>query len=240
MARDPIRNFLPLAYLYQPLFRFSDVYAAIKKRKVVGVCTVFKGYANPTVHFEAITQETKKELLKFVLERIEEPFNLLCDSNDVKLLRQIARLESGSMRFQQMVTRSPRRIKTRIKVTRVKRKDLSELNRFYETVEAWLPIHFETGPYYCIKVDGKIVSAAGVRFVTPQIANVANVFTDEAYRNRGFATACTSTLAWHLASTGRIVTLLVEKDNAPAIHIYEKLGFKKVRNISLMFNILHK
>jgi predicted GNAT family acetyltransferase len=144
------------------------------------------------------------------------------------------------MRFQQMVTRNPRRIKTKIKVTRVRRKDLPELNRFYKPVKAWLPLHFEAGPYYCVKVNGKIVSAAGVRFVTPQIANVANVFTDKAHRNRGFATACTSTLARHLASTGRIITLLVEENNAPAIHIYRKLGFKKVKNINLTFNIHHK
>jgi ribosomal protein S18 acetylase RimI-like enzyme len=144
------------------------------------------------------------------------------------------------MRFQQMVTRNPRRIKTKIKVTRVRRKDLPELNRFYKPVKAWLPLYFETGPYYCVKVNGKIVSAAGVRFVTPQIANVANVFTEKVHRNRGFATACTSTLAWHLASTGRIITLLVEENNAPAIHIYKKLGFIKVKNINLTFNIHHK
>ncbi len=125
-------------------------------------------------------------------------------------------------------------------VSRVRKCDLEMLDRFYADhhSEAWAPIQFEAGPYYCIKQDAKIVSAAGVHLVAPQIAQLGNIVTDEAYRNRGFASACTSTLATALASEDRILSLFVKADNFPAIHMYEALGFTKKRDI--VFLVMRK
>jgi predicted GNAT family acetyltransferase len=123
-----------------------------------------------------------------------------------------------------------------VRVMRVSRRELESLNWFYEEhhAEAWTPIQFEAGPYYCVKHEGKIVSAAGVHAVTPKIAQLGNIVTDEAYRNRGFATACTSAVAADLGSKGRILSLFVRADNAPAIHMYQKLGFSKKHEIAFL------
>lgn len=72
-----------------------------------------------------------------------------------------------------------------------------------------------------MKKNDRIVSAAGVHLVTPQIAQLGNIVTDEDRRNRGFATAYTSTLAKDPASKKRIISLFVKTDNESAIHIYE-------------------
>jgi predicted GNAT family acetyltransferase len=136
-----------------------------------------------------------------------------------------------------MITDSPKHFEfENVSAERVKKRELELLNRFYveHHAEAWAPIQFEAGPYYCVKEEGKIVSAAGVHIVTPQIAQLGNIITDEAYRNQGFATQCTYSLAADLASKGRIISLFVRTDNASAIHMYEKLGFSKKRDISFL------
>jgi predicted GNAT family acetyltransferase len=114
------------------------------------------------------------------------------------------------------------------------------LSKFYDEqhAEAWTPIQCKTGPYYCVKHQEKIVSAAGVHLVTPQIAQLGNIVTDEKWRGQGLGTACTSALASKLAMKGRIISLFVKRDNMPAIHMYEKLGFFKTRNI--VFLVLQK
>jgi predicted GNAT family acetyltransferase len=82
-----------------------------------------------------------------------------------------------------------------------------------------------------MKQDGRIVSAAGVNLCTPQVAHLGSIVTDEAYRNRGFGTACTSTLAAQLSAKLRILSLYVKTDNKPAIRMYERLGFVKEREV---------
>ena len=67
-----------------------------------------------------------------------------------------------------------------------------------------------------------------------QIAQLGNIITDETHRNRGFATACTGALAAELASERRIISLFVKKSNAPAIHMYEKLAFRKAGEIAFL------
>jgi predicted GNAT family acetyltransferase len=123
-----------------------------------------------------------------------------------------------------------------VKVERVRERELAFLDRFYvaHDAEAWTLVQFKAGPYYCVKQEGRIVSAAGVHLVTPQVTQVGNIVTDEAYRNRGFASACTHALAVGLISKGRAISLFVRTDNAPAIHMYEKLGFQRVRDIALL------
>ncbi|MBX5327121.1 MAG: GNAT family N-acetyltransferase [Candidatus Bathyarchaeia archaeon] len=127
-----------------------------------------------------------------------------------------------------------------VKIEKVDENELEALAKFYRqhNAEAWIPMQLKVGPYYCVKQDGKIVSAAGVHVVTPQIAQLGNIVTDEAYRNRGYATACTSVLATDLASKGRIISLFVRTDNYSAMRVYEKLGFRKVREV--VFLVLKK
>lgn len=78
------------------------------------------------------------------------------------------------------------------------------------------------------------MSAAGTHVKTPQIAHLGNIVTDEAYRNRGFASACTSVLARNLSSKGRIISLFVRTENTPAVRIYERIGFERTREIAFI------
>jgi ribosomal protein S18 acetylase RimI-like enzyme len=236
VLQDPIGNVLVLGDLYSPLYRISDVYCALEGHKVAGVCSVYHGFSTPSVVFSRSTLETKQALLKKVLSHVSGEFISPCHHGDVGLFEKCSNVLHVHHEHQMAADPFAKIRSDSVEVVRVSRRELEPLSRFYEEhhAEAWAPIQFEAGPYYCIKHEGKIVSAAGVHVVAPKIAQLGNIVTDEAYRNQGFATACTSALAADLASKGRIISLFVRTGNAPAIHMYQNLGFSKKHEIAFL------
>jgi len=112
----------------------------------------------------------------------------------------------------------------------------SELKRLYslgesrgESVIAFSPYQLAQGVFYGIEKRGRLLAAAGTHLVAPTygVAAVGNVFTDPDYRGRGYATLCTSAVTKELLSQGMDVVLNVQEGNADAIHIYEKLGYRR-------------
>jgi RimJ/RimL family protein N-acetyltransferase len=81
--------------------------------------------------------------------------------------------------------------------------------------------------YFGVYVGKTIVSAAGthVRSRISNIAAVGNVLTRLAYRDRGMATSVTSAATEAALEQHRDVVLNVRQDNAPAIAVYDRLGF---------------
>lgn len=79
--------------------------------------------------------------------------------------------------------------------------------------------------YLVAEVEGRVVGCCGVTNVSGD-GEIDNVVVDEAYRNRGIATALLrETLRRGYAMGVEAFTLEVRISNAPAIHIYEKAGF---------------
>ena len=73
--------------------------------------------------------------------------------------------------------------------------------------------------------DGRVVGSCGVTNVSGD-GEIDNVVVDEACRNRGIATALLrETLRRGYAMGVEAFTLEVRVSNAPAIHVYEKVGF---------------
>jgi len=236
LAKDPIVNVLPLGDLYKPLLNVSEIYLAVENTAVVGIGSIYRAYPTPSIVFGAANEDAKQVLIENTLEKISSDFISLLPPDEARLFKKYATVLRCHNEFQ-MITHEPREVKTGdIGVSRVSSKELEALNQFYvdHHAEAWAPIQFKAGPYYCVKREGKIVSAAGVHIVTPQIAHLGNIVTDEAFRGQGFATACSAALTKDLASRGRIISLYVRVDNASAIHLYEKLGFTKSRDIRFL------
>jgi len=105
-----------------------------------------------------------------------------------------------------------------------------ELARLYESARgnAFSPYQLAQGVFYGVKQQGRLVSAAGTHLVakTMRIAAVGNVCTYPEHRGRGYATRCTSAVCADLLAMGLDVVLNVACDNADAIHVYQKLGFR--------------
>ena len=109
--------------------------------------------------------------------------------------------------------------------------EIGDLNRLYQLgFAAWLPsTAISEGVYYGIRVNGKLVAAAGTHVISPtaRLAVVGNVLTHASYRGRGYATAVTGAVTDELLRTSDQVVLNVRADNPPALQAYRKLGYQE-------------
>ena len=107
--------------------------------------------------------------------------------------------------------------------------EIGELNRLYQLgFASWLPSSsIAEGIYYGIRVNGKLVSAAGTHVIsrTARLAVVGNVLTHAEHRGRGYATAVTGAVTADLLRFCDQVVLNVRSDNPPAIQAYRRLGY---------------
>ncbi len=107
--------------------------------------------------------------------------------------------------------------------------EIGELNRLYQLgFASWLPSGaIADGVYYGMRVNGRLVAAAGTHVVSPsaRLAVVGNVLTHLDYRGRGFATAVTGAVTAELLRSCDQIVLNVRADNPPAINAYRRLGY---------------
>ena len=88
----------------------------------------------------------------------------------------------------------------------------------------------DTGIYYGVREGGRLIAVAGTHFVTARgsAAAIGNVYTRHDQRRRGLAARCTSAVASALIDAGiGTIALSVGEDNAAAILIYQRLGFRE-------------
>ncbi|GAB7181377.1 GNAT family N-acetyltransferase [Kitasatospora sp. Ki12] len=97
--------------------------------------------------------------------------------------------------------------------------------------EAWFdPRMLANGGYTGVRANGRLLAVAGVHVHSPaqRVAVLGNVTTHPDARGRGLARACVTALCRRLAATTDHLGLNVRTDNAPAIRLYERLGFTTV------------
>src|SRR5918993_3240307 len=107
--------------------------------------------------------------------------------------------------------------------------EIGELNRLYQLgFAAWLPSSaIAEGVYYGIRVNGRLVAAAGTHVISRQarLPVLGNVLTHTDHRGRGYAQAVTSAVTAELLRYCDEVVLNVRSDNPPAIQAYTRLGY---------------
>lgn len=88
------------------------------------------------------------------------------------------------------------------------------------------PRTHELGYYAGIRVDGKLVAMAGERLKVPGHTEVSAVCTHPDHLGQGYAQALMSDVMRQIIARGETPILHSRADNARAIAIYEKLGFR--------------
>lgn len=83
--------------------------------------------------------------------------------------------------------------------------------------------------YYIVARDqNEIVGFAGLKYVLDE-ADIMNIVTKKSKRNLGIGTKLlTELLKFAKQNNIKTLTLEVNANNLPAIHLYEKLGFKQI------------
>ena len=91
----------------------------------------------------------------------------------------------------------------------------------------------EMGKYVGVRKDHKLVAMAGERIKLNGYTEVSAICTHPEYRRRDFAKTLTSLLVKEILERGDLPFLHVVTQNTSAIKLYEKLGFKTRRKISI-------
>ena len=238
LARDPIHHLMLLGDLYPPLISVSEIYVATDEGQIVGVGSLFRGFSTPSVIVTEDNPTVQNAILTRMSRRLESEWITLSTYTSSSVLCQFGNRIYSHVELQ-MLLHKP--FPTPVKPARlIQRGEFNSLNQFYNEhrVEAWTPLMFEMGPFYGVWRDGQLIAAAGIHFVTPFIAQIGNVFSHPRFRGQGYATAATAGVTNHLLRMGiRIISLFVVAENAPAIRIYERLGFVKERELIFAHNV---
>ena len=108
--------------------------------------------------------------------------------------------------------------------------DLGELRAFLGV--EFTELRCQLGPLFGVRDErGALTGAGGAEFVTPELAQLAWLKTDEPQRRRGLARAVVVKLVRELESPRRRVLLQVAHDNRGAIELYAALGFRGSRRL---------
>ncbi len=85
-----------------------------------------------------------------------------------------------------------------------------------------------------LRAGGVLTAQAHIQAMTYAYGYIGGVATLAGFRKRGYAAYITAVLCDHIRKCGLIPCLTVRKDNAPAIHMYKKLGFENVGDVPLL------
>lgn len=106
--------------------------------------------------------------------------------------------------------------------------EIIDLYRFYPD-NFFEPAQIESGHYYGVRRDGRLVSVAGIHVFSPEakVACLGNIVTHPDYRGQGLSSACTCHLCGQLIDEGaEVFALNVARHNRSAVRVYRKLGFE--------------
>jgi ribosomal protein S18 acetylase RimI-like enzyme len=85
----------------------------------------------------------------------------------------------------------------------------------------------EMGTYLGIRKDGKLVAMAGERLKLPGYTEISAVCTHPDHLGHGYAGFLMTILAERIRERGETPILHVRAENARAVQLYERLGFKR-------------
>ena len=105
---------------------------------------------------------------------------------------------------------------------------ISDFDDFWSFSTLKEELENENSSYIIGKINNEIIGFAGLKKIFDQ-ADIMNIVIKKTYRNQGIGTLLLENLIL-LAKDLNISTIFLEvnEQNKPAIHLYEKLGFKKL------------
>ena len=91
----------------------------------------------------------------------------------------------------------------------------------------------ELGTYLGIRENGKLVAMSGERLKVPGFTEVSAVCTHPDHLGKGYARMLMTEVMRRIQQRGETACLHVRPDNARAIELYQRLGFRERRRLHL-------
>jgi RimJ/RimL family protein N-acetyltransferase len=244
LSRDKHLNMYSLGDLDNRFWGHNIWYSQKNGKDIRNLIQIYTGFDIPTLISFPEDLESYKPFFDKVAAYlpVKLMFHLLPDTLDVyKQYYQVSSLK----RMLNMGLKDTSSIKSyqTEETIPLKMSHITKIKQLY--AEAYPDNYFDpemlkTGMFYGILIDNRLVSIAGIHVYSPRykIAALGSITTHPDYRNRGFAGMLVAKVCSELLKKVDTIGLNVSADNGSAIHLYEKLGF--VKNKELIEGILHK
>ncbi|MFF1879592.1 GNAT family N-acetyltransferase [Leifsonia sp. NPDC058230] len=114
--------------------------------------------------------------------------------------------------------------------------DVAEMTDLVERTKPgpFLPRTIEFGGYRGVRVGGQLAAMAGQRMRPDGWCEVSAVCTDPDFRGRGYAARVMAAVIEDILERGERPFLHVERANERAVSVYEKLGFERRSDTSIL------
>ena len=188
----------------------------------------------PTLHAMCERHDPMAELIRSISHLLPGRFHAHLSPGLAEVFAERASVESSEKNYKMALADKSRLDEVDCsQVVPLTVDDLDQMLRLYEDAYPgnWFdPRMLETGQYFGVRKENRLVSAAGVHVYSQEykVASLGNVVTHPDYRASGHAKSTTARLCQSLAETVDHIGLNVKADNAAAMSLYEALGFKIV------------
>ena len=233
-------NLVLLGDLHPPCIDLTDIFGLFSEDGILlTFFVIFTGFSIPSVvlpvklkedHYNKIMEFLQKILpeeffflsLELLEENIEEFFEVNWISTDYCMIRDsnkaIEKIPSSCL-------------------IKAEENNIAEIDIFYKTHTSspWHPKQFESGFYFFIRKDKRIIACGGTHFETPKLAQLGNIFVLENYRGQHYGEILTSGITAEILLKKELATLFVHNDNHIALSLYQKLGFEIYKEANLIF-----
>lgn len=235
LQRDPFLHLYEIGDLDEFFWEHTTWYALKNVQSIQQLALLYTGSPLPVLI--ALTRENSElleQLLRSLLHLLPRRFYAHFTCDIVRSLADDYHFHSHGLHYKMgLIDRAPVMTINASEVTALSLSDCDELMELYRTSypSNWFePRMLETGQYYGIRREQRLVAVAGVHVYSPQyqIAALGNVTVHPKWRQQGLGTLVCARLCQALIPIIKYIGLNVKADNIHAIRCYERLGFQSI------------
>lgn len=213
---------------------YTNWFALVEKQSIQSIALLYFGLQLPCLLAIAENIASTRKLLEGISHLLPHRFYAHLSSGVEQACAENYQLEAHGQHYKMALTH--KNLLTAIDdsdIISLNRDSLDEILALYRDSypENWFePQMLDTGQYYGIKDNNKLVSIAGVHVFSKkyQVAALGNITTHPHYRNRKYGRKVTGGLCKSLLKHVSHIGLNVESQNTAAIKCYQNLGFEVI------------
>jgi len=200
--------------------------------EIQALALIYTRKSLPTLQALSEQPDPMRKLLRSISDILPDRFHAHLSPEVGEGLKERYKIESCGKHYRMML--NSKHLPANIdysQIIQLTDDDLSQMLQLYEDAYPgnWFdPRMLQTKQYFGIRIGNKLVSVAGIHVYSERykVAALGNIATHPDFRGQGFAQSVSAQLCRSLYENVDYIGLNVKADNAPAVALYETLGFE--------------